>query len=109
MPDVDDVTVRLKGEAGGALNASSQVASSLLSIQSAAAKASIGIAAVSAVASATVGVMFNLAKSAAAVGTQLFNDSQKYAQHVEFLAGIQYAAGTAGVAYGSLAYVVPQS
>src|SRR3990167_8838815 len=103
MPDVDDVTVRLKGEAGGALNASSQVVSSLLSIQSAAAKASIGIAAVSAVASATVGVMFNLAKSAAAVGTQLFNDSQKYAQHVEFLAGIQYAAGTAGVAYGSLA------
>ena len=43
MPDVDDVTVRLKGEAGTALDASNKVTRSLLELHATALKVSAGI------------------------------------------------------------------
>lgn len=102
MSDVDDVIVRLRGEAASALGAVNGVAAGLVALRASVAPAVAAITALSAAAIATATAMYGLARQAASYGEQLHNDAQKYGQQVEFLAALRYGASLANVEYGNL-------
>lgn len=102
MPEVDDVIVRLRGEAAGALGAANQVAAAFAALRVAAGPIAGIFAAISTTAIATAAAMYGLARQAATYGEQLHNDAQKYGQQVETLAALRYAAAQANVGYGEL-------